>query len=398
MKILIAEDNLPMRQALEYFVLDWGHEPVIAQTGEQAWELYKKEHFSIVLSDWMMPGMDGMELVRRIRAVQTSYVFIIILTAKRQTDDLVEILDAGADAFISKPFERNELRAKLQGGLRIIELEQSLEERNRDLESANEQMRSDLVAAAEIQKEFLPTKMPEYPGLRFGWAFRPCEQLAGDMLNVFSIDEKHVALYLLDVSGHGITSALMSVTLSRMLSPQSLQHSLLKEPSDNERGYRIVPPAEVAAGLNERIMQGPSTKQFFTLLYGILNTETKELRYVSAGHPGPLHMAVSEAPLKLHGGPPAIGIFEGAAYEEQSVTLNPGDRLFIYSDGLLEGANKGGQVFDENELRCSVEETRAQPLQESIDSVMKMQEEWIEGSKEMDDASMLGVEAVGERQ
>ncbi|MDA0839284.1 MAG: SpoIIE family protein phosphatase [Planctomycetota bacterium] len=398
MRILIAEDNLPMRQALEYFVLDWGHEPVIAQTGEQAWELYKKENFSIVISDWMMPGMDGMELVRRIRAAQTSYVFIIILTAKRQTDDLVEILDAGADAFISKPFERNELRAKLQGGLRIIELEQSLEERNRDLEAANEQMREDLVAAAEIQKEFLPTKMPEYPGLRFGWAFRPCEQLAGDMLNVFSIDEKHVALYLLDVSGHGITSALMSVTLSRMLSPQSLQHSLLKEPSDNERGYRIVPPAEVAARLNERIMQGPSTKQFFTLIYGILNTETKELRYVSAGHPGPIHMSATFAPLKLKGGPPAIGIFESATYREHSITLKPGDRLFFYSDGLVEAENKSGLVFDENEFRCSIEETRALPLQENIDATMGMLEEWIEGSKETDDASMLGVEVVGERQ
>jgi sigma-B regulation protein RsbU (phosphoserine phosphatase) len=393
MRILIAEDNLPMRQALEYFVLDWGHEPVIAQTGEQAWELFKKEHFSIVLSDWMMPGMDGMELVRRIRAVQTSYVFIIILTAKRQTNDLVEILDAGADAFISKPFERNELRAKLQGGLRIIELEQSLEERNHDLAAANEQMREDLAAAAEIQKAFLPAKMPEFPGFRFGWAFRPCEQLAGDMLNVFSLDEKHVALYLLDVSGHGIASSLMSVTLSRLLSPQSLQHSLLKEPSDNERGYRIVPPAEVAARLNERIMQGPTTKQFFTLLYGILNTETKELRYVSAGHPGPLHMTARFAPVKLHGGPPASGIFEAAPYEEHSVTLKPGDRLFIYADGVMGGADKEGQVFDENELRCSIEETRPLPLQESIDSVMKMLEDWIEGSEETDDASMLGVEA-----
>ena len=238
MRILIAEDNLPMRQALEYFLLDWGHEVVIAQTGADAWERFKEENFPIVVSDWMMPGMDGLELVRRIRAVQSSYVFILIITAKRQTDDLVEILDAGADAFISKPFEKNELRAKLQAGIRIIELEQSLAERNLALAQANEQMKEDLGAAAEIQKAFLPTNLPEFPGLKFGWSFRPCEQLAGDMLNVFPLDEKHVALYLLDVSGHGIASALLSVTLSRLLSPQPLQHSLLKEPTED--GYRIV--------------------------------------------------------------------------------------------------------------------------------------------------------------
>ena len=100
--------------------------------------------------------------------------------------------------------------------------------------------------------------------MNFAWVFKPCEELGGDILNVFMLDEQQVGLYLLDVSGHGVTAALLSVTLNRVLSPAPSPHSLLKQQG------RLMPPAEVAEQLNREFPMDPTTGQYFTLLYGIL--------------------------------------------------------------------------------------------------------------------------------
>jgi signal transduction histidine kinase len=134
MKILIAEDALVSRRLLERHLQAWGHAVVAATDGAEAWQCFVADEFPIVISDWMMPEMDGLELVRRIRASERpGYVYIILLTAKSQTEDLVAAMEAGADDFVAKPFERDELRARLRAGERIIQLEQTLARQNREL-------------------------------------------------------------------------------------------------------------------------------------------------------------------------------------------------------------------------------------------------------------------------
>ena len=134
MKILIAEDAIVSRRLLERHLQSWGHEVAAAKDGADAWKLFGQETFPIVISDWMMPEMDGLELVRRIRASERpGYVYIILLTAKTQTEDMVEGMEAGADDFVTKPFERDELRVRLRAGERVIQLEQTLAQQNREL-------------------------------------------------------------------------------------------------------------------------------------------------------------------------------------------------------------------------------------------------------------------------
>jgi len=401
MKALVVEDSPPMRQALQFFLEKWGHEVVLAENGEEAWDLFQNDTFSIVISDWMMPGMNGPELVRRIRAQShNGYVFIILLTARTDTEDLVEGLEAGADDFITKPFERDEFRARLRAGERVVELERNLAQQNRELQEANaaiseanQRMREDLQAAANIQKTFLPTDLPKMSGINLAWAFQPCEELAGDMLNAFRLDEDHLALYLLDVSGHGVTAALLSVTLCRILSPILAQPSLLKQRTPEEpSGYRIVPPTEVAEQLNQRFANDPSTTEFFTLIYGTLNIRTREFCYVSAGHPGPILLSTDGARRTLPGGPPAIGLFEGAVYEEHSVVLQPGDRLCIYSDGILEAVGTNETLFSEDQLIQALSQTRTLPLQDSVSSLMATLKQWSGDVHPADDVSLLAVE------
>ena len=147
MKVLIADDEAISRRLLQGYLERWGHEVVAAQNGAEAWELFAAGDFPVVISDWVMPELDGVELIRRIRASQRpGYVYTILLTSKAQKEDLVEGMEAGADDFVTKPFDRDELRVRLRAGERIIQLEQNLAEQNRALREAQ---------AALIQSEKL---------------------------------------------------------------------------------------------------------------------------------------------------------------------------------------------------------------------------------------------------
>ncbi len=135
MRILIADDEGVSRKLLQAYLERWGNEVVVALNGAEAWRLFEQDHISVVITDWMMPEMDGLELLQRIRATPgRGYVYTILLTAKTQKEDLVTGMEAGADDFLTKPFDRDELRVRLRAAERILHLEQSL----RDAEAALE--------------------------------------------------------------------------------------------------------------------------------------------------------------------------------------------------------------------------------------------------------------------
>lgn len=137
MKVLVADDDPVSRRLVQSYLQKWGYEVSVAVNGAEAWRLFEQEEFPLVLSDWMMPEMDGRELIRRIRAsTRPNYVYTILLTSRSQKEDLVEGLEAGADDFVSKPFHHDELRARLRAGERIIKLERALEDQNKALRKA----------------------------------------------------------------------------------------------------------------------------------------------------------------------------------------------------------------------------------------------------------------------
>ncbi len=134
MRVLIADDEPVSRRLLQSYLQKWGYEVTAAANGAEAWKLFQETSFAIVITDWVMPEIDGLELIRRIRAFQRpGYVHATLLTAKAQKEDLVEGMEAGADDFLTKPFDRDELRVRLRAAERIVNLEQSLAEQNRVL-------------------------------------------------------------------------------------------------------------------------------------------------------------------------------------------------------------------------------------------------------------------------
>ncbi|MFP4499741.1 MAG: PAS domain-containing protein [Candidatus Hydrogenedentota bacterium] len=153
-----------------------------------------------------------------------------------------------------------------------------------ELRAAYAEMARSLHAAAKVQQALLPASSPVADPLRVAWRFRPCEALAGDILNVFSLDDTHVGVYLLDVTGHGAPAALLAVSVSQLLAPEARTSSLVRELT-TAAGDRIVPPAEVAGRLNTRFTWDTNRGQFFTLIYGVLDTQRLSFEYVCAGHP-----------------------------------------------------------------------------------------------------------------
>jgi two-component system NtrC family sensor kinase len=141
MRILMAEDETVSRRLLQSYLQKWGHEVVVANDGAEAWRLFEQSHFPLVISDWMMPELDGVDLIRRIRATERSgHVYVILLTGRSQKEDVVEGMEAGADDFVTKPFDRDELRVRLQVGERVCELERRLAEQTRELTELREKL------------------------------------------------------------------------------------------------------------------------------------------------------------------------------------------------------------------------------------------------------------------
>jgi sigma-B regulation protein RsbU (phosphoserine phosphatase) len=399
MKILIAEDEQIPRQLLQFQLQQWGHSVVVAENGRVAWELLQKHDCQLVISDWEMPEMSGIDLIRKIREThRDGYVYAILLTSKSERSSVIAGLTTGADDYLAKPVNKDELQARLQPGLRILELEQRLAERHRELEvrncllaDANTKMKRDLDAAAQIQQAFLPGRIQDIPNVQFAWHYSPCTELAGDMLNVMRLDDDHVGMYLLDVSGHGVQAALMAVTACRYLSSHKDASSVLWERRDGSAEYHLASPAAAAAQLNDRFVSQCLTEQYFTLVYGILNQRSGQFRYTVAGHPSPVHVARHSFPVFLSGDGFPIGVAE-TDYEEHAIQLNPGDRLIFYSDGVTECMNVSEELFGNSRFLRSLQPPTDHSLDSTLSRILTHIKSWSGTAPFHDDISMIALE------
>jgi sigma-B regulation protein RsbU (phosphoserine phosphatase) len=382
--ILIADDHELSRFKLKTDLEKWGHEVTTAEDGEQAWELFQRHRFAIVITDWMMPKLDGLELVKMIRAAdQADYVYIIMLTAKAEKHDIVAGMGAGADDFLVKPFHRDELQVRLRAGIRITKLNRQLNETNRRLERG-------LEAAAQIQQSFLPTARPQVKGFDFAWGHDLCGKLGGDMFNIVSLGDDRIGIYVLDVTGEGVPAALLATTLSRVLAPASDRTSILVERNDDGSVARMREPVEAAREVNRRFGTQEG-RQYFTLAYGVLHLEARRFEFTSAGHPPLLYLQAGRAPtmLDVEGFP--IGMApESDPFQQRAVALQPGDRILIYSDGIPDAMRGDGEVFGAARLLDAVQRFSSESLDGLIGCLMGELRAWRGDAAAHEDASILG--------
>lgn len=354
MKILVIDDAADARLYVSLLLRRWGYEVLEAEDGHAGLDLLLVQDIRLVICDWMMPGMSGPELCRAVRTADLGhYTYIILLTGRSDSADLVEGLNAGADDFVTKPFDAQVLRARLRVGERILALEQRLGEQNRDLlESRNrlaqayDQIQADLATAARIQRQLLPTSDQAANPFRAHWLFLPAAQVSGDSFNFFKLSPDLVGFYHLDISGHGIPAALLSVSLSRSLLPGGGPGTAMADFFD---------PATFLADLNRQLTsRDGEVENYATIAYGTLEKHTGRVRLALAGHPYPLVLRQSGRIDTLHQGGLPVGMFPVVDYQAQEVQLAPGDKLALYSDGVTECRNRQGEAFGEAQLRASL--------------------------------------------
>ena len=255
------------------------------------------------------------------------------------------------------------------------------------LRRAKEVLEHDLHLAARVQQALLPPVELQMGGLRVARAFHPCTDLAGDAVGVVAFPHGPVGLYLLDVSGHGVGAALLSFTLNHLLSPSAEGGLLLEETA---AGLSVVPPSRVAERLNRQFPMD-RTGQYFTFVYGVFDASSGRFQYAMAGHPAPILLPRAGTPTPLPGGGLPIGMIEHATYDDEAVILHPGDRLYFYTDGVVEALDASEQEFGSDRLMAEVDRQRGRPLRAGLDVVADLVRDW-SGGRPRDDVSLLATE------
>lgn len=321
--ILIVDDDPAIQLLLKRTLTNRGYEVSVASDGAEGLAMAKELTPALMICDWVMPRMNGIEVCSRIKSIpELSTTFFILLTSKGSVEDRVEGLDAGADDFLCKPIEMFELQARVRSGLRLHQLSSDLQQQKHILET-------ELAEAAEYVCSILPEPLKE-SDIEIDVRFIPSSQLGGDSFDFYWLDDEHLVMYLLDVSGHGLRAALPSVSVINLLRSKQLLQVNYRKPSD------------VLRGLNETFQMTQRNDKYFTIWYGVYSKKTRQLVYSSAGHPPAILLspnpngkeAIQAEALKAPGFP--VGMFPDADYDEHTCNIDNAASLYLFSDGIYE--------------------------------------------------------------
>ncbi|MGF1754245.1 fused response regulator/phosphatase [Vibrio makurazakiensis] len=393
-EILLVDDNQTMLIYMGAVLRKRGYHVTTATSGEEALQiLVENESIQFVLSDWVMPGMSGVTLCKTLKSNEyRRYIFFVLLSAKNDKESIINGIDSGADDFVDKQTSVDELDARIRAGFRNLDLHNELLVKNTELDSAYDTMKQDLDSASDLIRHLLP-KTRSFSCVELSYISIPSAQIGGDMLGYMQLDPNHVAFYLLDVAGHGVSSALMSFSVQQSLSVVSGSASIVSRETAN--GIEINSPEEVIEKLNQMYMSGDSNLLYFTMIYAVLNTQTGLMSYCCAGHP-PLvwyHSEHGHAELIGHDNF-VVGAFEDVDYQSSIVQLEAGDKIWFYSDGITE-AQMNTEQFSEEGLMKTIESVNRYPTQQQTELVVKAVKDWQKSDCFDDDVSVLVAEWKG---
>jgi sigma-B regulation protein RsbU (phosphoserine phosphatase) len=393
MKILIVDDAMDTRIYLGELFRKWGHQVVEANDGAEALTHLDDSELRLVISDWMMPELDGIDLCRAIRnTARDRYIYVILLTGKSAQEDLVQALNAGADDFLSKPFDVQVLMARFQVAERIVNLESRLSEQNQhlltwrnELADAYGRIQSDLELAAQLQQHLLPATTEHAQPLNVAWLFNPAATVAGDIFNIFELGNEDLGFFHMDISGHGIPAAMLSVSMSNLLSPGRVL--------DRNGQQRSNFPATVVSELNDQLVDpDQECEHYATLVYGTLNKHTGSGWLCIAGHPPPVTVSASGHIKRMKAGGMPVGMFADNVYTDIPFELAPGERLVLYSDGITDYVDEANRPFGMERLLETLADSAAAPLEELPNRLDNRLNLWRGTAEIEDDVSLLVIE------
>ncbi|EMJ9961811.1 TPA: two-component system response regulator RssB [Pseudomonas aeruginosa] len=333
--LLIIDDDEVVRESLAAYLEDSNFKVLQALNGLQGLQIFESEQPDLVICDLRMPQIDGLELIRRIRQT-ASETPIIVLSGVGVMSDAVEALRLGAADYLIKPLEdlavlEHSVRRALDRAYLRVENQRyrdKLEAANRELQASLNLLQEDQNAGRQVQMNMLPVTPWSIEGLEFSHRIIPSLYLSGDFVDYFRVDERRVAFYLADVSGHGASSAFVTVLLKFMttrLLYESRRNGTLPE----------FKPSEVLAHINRGLINTKLGKHV-TMLGGVIDLEKNSLTYSIGGHlPLPVLFVEGQASY-LEGRGLPVGLFDDATYDDRVMELPPSFSLSLFSDGILD--------------------------------------------------------------
>jgi phosphoserine phosphatase RsbU/P len=334
-RILVIEDDPLVRFNIVSYLEDSGFVVVEEQSGSHGLELSRTDPPDLVLCDLRMPGLDGLDVLQTLHAEQPDLP-VVVVSGTGVLGDVIEALRKGAWDFVTKPIQdmavlEHAIVAALDKAQLVRDnrrFQKELERANRLLRQHLDQFEQDAAAGRNMQLQLMPPVESVLGAYRFDRCLLPSLYLSGDFVDYFAIDRRHVGFYLADVSGHGVSSAFVTVLLKTCVH-RNLE--LLK----TERERIILDPARMLARLNAHLLEQKLDK-YLTMFYGVIDTVKNQLSYSNGGHfPGPVLFDGSVARF-LDGRGPPVGLFPEAHFDRLELALPAAHLLALCSDGVLD--------------------------------------------------------------
>ena len=377
--VLVVDDAAANLQVVNSILRD-DYKIRIATSGAKALELVKVKPLpDLILLDVMMPEMDGYEVCGHLKATkETQDIPVIFLTGKIEAQDETKGFEAGAVDYIHKPFSPSVVKARVHTHLVLREASEQLAQQ---LISINQELQ----VAREIQLSILPQETPKIRGLEIAARYIPMSSVAGDFYDFIIVDERHVGILVADVSGHGLPAALIASMLQVALTAQFVHAS---------------EPGRVLSGLNQALW-GKFRTHFVTAAYLFVDMEKNSISYAGAAHPPLLLWRMSKwSAIEVEENGLLLGHFPGESYSVVQLPVEPGDRVILYTDGIMEAKNSSSEMFGIDRFKRFLETNHALGTNEFIDALIDELSRWTghpKGQGQDDDITILAVDVIGDK-
>ena len=358
--VLIVDDSAAQRRIIAGFLTGWGLHSLQASSAKSAISLFKKHRPNIILSDWMMPKMNGLDLCDTLRQITPDlYIYFILLTSRSTKAEMLQAFQQGADDFLSKPIAAVELHARITAAARLLDTQRKLKLKNRQIKVAlrktqalNAAMDKDLIAAQQLQTALIHNRHRRFGRFDIAAMVENAGPVGGDLAGFFAIGATHIGFYIADVSGHDISAAMLTVRIASFFSAEALGQNIAVK---RLKTGQICPrqPHDILQSINQIMLKDVTTDHYLTMISGLLDLTSGRLCFAQAGHPYPILQAKEDRFHHIGRDSLPIGILQTARYQDHHLQLALGERLILYSDGFSDG------IYDQN---TALGKERLQPL------------------------------------
>ena len=343
--VLIVDDSAVQRRIVAGFLTSWGLHSLQASNAKAAISLFKKHRPNIILSDWMMPEMNGLDLCYTLRQITPDrYIYFILLTSRSTKAEMLHAFQHGADDFLSKPIAAIELHARVTAAARLLDTQRKLKVKNRQVKAAlrktqalNNAMDKDLIAAQQLQTALIHNRHRSFGRFDFTALVENAGRVGGDLAGFFAIGATHIGFYNADVSGHDISAAMLTVRIAGFFSAEAFGQNIAVKRLETGQ---ICPrqPHDILQSMNQIMLKDLTTDHYLTMISGLLDLTSGRLCFAQAGHPYPILHAKEGTFHHIGRDSLPIGISQTARFQDHHLQLALGERLILYSDGFSDGA------------------------------------------------------------